>query len=714
MVFAEPGFGARLVCIDGTGADPRHLRATLGDVLRGTAYAASIRVHAREPLTDLPPDPRVEWLPPVAGGLVGALRLLPPAAGDVLFVAAGVRVPAAWDARLAAAAAIDEHVGCVSPLCAGLPPFAAGRGGQVPPAEDVARLDGLVAERGAGQHIQFTTFLPVCVYLRAAAVEALRAAGEASVRSIERAGLVSLLATNLLVSREDAGAAQEALGAYADEARSHARRLAWLRETVAKELRQPAGPPRRPVQLHVAHSWGGGLGHWVDDFIRGDADRDNLVLKSIGTWGAFGQRIELHAAYADTTPIRAWTLGNPIAATAPAHLEYRALLQEIVADYGVEAILVSSLVGHSLDALRTGLPTLLVAHDHYPFCVALYAYFDGVCEACDGDRLRRCLADNPYHAYFHGTDAEDWEALRRCFVATVRASPLMIVAPGRSVLERWRSQMPGLAGVPGRVVPHGVDLPASDPLAGSDGDRLRVALLGSLSAAKGLALLEETLADLAQVADVFLLGCGEPGRRFEGRRGVTVIRRYARGELAGHLAAIRPHLGLLLSTVPETYSYTLSELWHFGIPVLATRVGSFLDRIEEGRNGFLFDPRGDALLAAVRAIDGDRGRLAAVREGLRHQAGRDLGAMTRDYHALLPLPAGRPAARSTLRAPARLAGVVHVSPTATYAEALGAFVRYTLAKLQASPRLPAWLRAFVVAALRARRSLADRLRGLRA
>ena len=43
--------------------------------------------------------------------------------------------------------------------------------------------------------------------------------------------------------------------------------------------------------------------------------------------------------------------------------------------YGVGQVLVSSLVGHGLEALRTGLPTALACHHSYPLWPILHADF---------------------------------------------------------------------------------------------------------------------------------------------------------------------------------------------------------------------------------------------------------------------------------------------------------------------------------------------------
>lgn len=52
----------------------------------------------------------------------------------------------------------------------------------------------------------------------------------------------------------------------------------------------------------------------------------------------------------------------------------------MIADFRIEVILISSLIGHAADALATGLPTIFVAHDYYPFCPAVVIQFGEVCE----------------------------------------------------------------------------------------------------------------------------------------------------------------------------------------------------------------------------------------------------------------------------------------------------------------------------------------------
>lgn len=117
-------------------------------------------------------------------------------------------------------------------------------------------------------------------------------------------------------------------------------------------------------------------------------------------------------------------------------------------------------------------------------------------------------------------------------------------------------------------------------------------ILGSLAPQKGRALLETIWPSVMDRVELYLIGgCDEDGAIFDGKPGITVMQRYNHAELANIMADIQPELGVLLSIWPETFSYTLSELWLFGIPVLATAMGSFADRIEGGPTAFSVHPR---------------------------------------------------------------------------------------------------------------------------
>jgi len=394
------------------------------------------------------------------------------------------------------------------------------------------------------------------------------------------------------------------------------------------ELSSRAEPPPPDLPrvcggcLHISHPWGGGISQWINDFAEVDADTRHYTLKSIGDWDAHGKSLALYEHPDEGEPLGWWTLARPILSTARHHHEYQTILREVIAQFSIDCIVVSSLVGHSLDSLRTEVPTLVVCHDFYPACPILYASFDGPCDSCESPRLHRCLESNPEHRFFRAEPASNWLQMREQYAQVLRERDIPVIAPGNTIARRLTLIAPELASQQIAIVPHGLPPALSASLhtvqpANTTGERLRVVVLGSLQAHKGLHLIRELCAQPNLQVDFHLLGCGEAGEELAAVDAVQVTERYERSELAEHLSRISPDLGLLLSTVPESYSYTLSELQAAHIPVLATNIGAFAERIRNGHTGWLVPPDVKAVARILKELSGDRTALHDVRQNLR-------------------------------------------------------------------------------------------------
>ena len=64
---------------------------------------------------------------------------------------------------------------------------------------------------------------------------------------------------------------------------------------------------------------------------------------------------------------------------------------------------------------------------------------------------------------------------------------------------------------------------------------------------------------------------------------------YERSEYLQQIEKIRPSFSLLASICAETFSFTLSESWAAGVPVIASDLGALKERIEENGGGWLFE-----------------------------------------------------------------------------------------------------------------------------
>ena len=388
-------------------------------------------------------------------------------------------------------------------------------------------------------------------------------------------------------------------------------RLAYTRlaERTETRLALPAiGRDGKSVTLHIAHHWGGGVARWIDDVVAGDENGHHLVLAARGhTDGkVHGQRLCLYAAGATRGLIGEWLLSPAIAATATAHEHYREILRQIIERHGIGRVIISSLIGHSLDALRTGLPTLQVLHDYYPAWPVLdHDPLDF--DTGDDIDLADALTASGDKLLFDCTDSTYWQALGRQWQQLTAEYQVHLIAPTKQVRQRWcRLMGDDLERID--IVPHGFegwpDAPRIQPAARTDG-RLNLVVVGRLSPGKGLGLLEKALPELRKVAHITLVGCGHHGMRLFGQAGVDILLDFQREQLPGLLATLRPQAALFLSTVAETWNYVLSETRSLGLVPIAARTGSFIERIDDGHDGLLFDPSADALVQCLGKLHAD-------------------------------------------------------------------------------------------------------------
>lgn len=576
---------------------------------------------------------------------------------DIIQICADADLPYAWDARLCKGAYALPTIAVATAMCDVSAMFAL-IDEDLRPNADAALVDRTAYAMGNRSYYDVPRVHSQCTFLRRAALDSVlpdMTMAEANpqvtldilIGRLRAKGWSCVLCDYLYVGGTPSPAAPVKSG---DEVETSAflqnHPLGMLRRAVNAALRQGIanvsvpGLDARPVQLHVTHFWGGGLDKWVRDFARADTARINLVFSSFRIGDTGGQRLVLYSSPADPNPIRAWDIAQPIRSTLPHSIEYRRILEQIISEFSVESIIVSSLIGHTLDALDQPIKTLVVCHDYYPICQAINPQFDTTCERCTLDDLRRCAKSNPLNSIFVDQTSEEWHEMRNLYVERLLANRVEMVAPSPSVIATMKRLAPRLESLPMHLIPHGIDLAAAPlPLATRTAtEPLRIVVLGRLSVHKGTALLREACADLLPYAEITLVGCGGNGVKLATACNWNHIEKYQPEELSGILRKIAPHAGLLASVIPETFSYTLSELNQLGIPAIATALGSFNDRIVHGESGFLFKPTKAALIEIIQNLHTHPALLAAVATRLSsQQSGRSVEAMVNDYRALIPV-----------------------------------------------------------------------------
>lgn len=371
----------------------------------------------------------------------------------------------------------------------------------------------------------------------------------------------------------------------------------------------------KPVVLHVLHSWGGGVDCFARDLQKGDALRKHFFLKSHSrdNLPPFGKELCLYQNL-ESDPVATWHLLSPTRDTDLHSAEVEAILQSIMEKWTVGAVIVSSLIGHSLDVLETGLPTAYAAHDVYPFWPLLH---DANTDDHSVEHLTRSLRETAEINIFTEHSADYWVAIREKLVTIVLKNDIVCISPSKFAKDRVCRFDSRLDKARWLVIPHGIDLPAGhkSPNAQTIPGHLKVLVPGHINGAKGEKLLKELLPDLPDGIEVVLLGSAHLSEQFASEH-VCTIDHYQRKDLADIVDKIQPDIALLGSTVPETYGYVFSEMLQLGVPVICSNIGAYAERAPDLPGVTLVRPSAESFRQALILFRDNPERLTAEKRNL--------------------------------------------------------------------------------------------------
>jgi glycosyltransferase involved in cell wall biosynthesis len=346
-----------------------------------------------------------------------------------------------------------------------------------------------------------------------------------------------------------------------------------------------------PVVLIITHSYGGGTERHVRDICERFAGRGIfLVLRT-----AADGRLLL------TWPGSAGTLG-----IAFPHGIDTDTLAAALRPFGVASVHIHQLFSLPLDAAALvaalAVPFDFTVHDYHTICprVHLKTRDKRYCGEPDVGGCAACLADHPVA---EERDIEPYRARH----AWLYRSAARVICPSRDVANRL-ARYHSVARLV--VAPHdglrAVPRPAVMPRPLAVDEPLHVVILGAVSRYKGAGtvLAAAALAQRERAPVRFsVIGTIEAGAAAL-PPALAVTGAYDVADLPDLLALLAPHLAWFSVLVPETYSYTLSEAFAAGLPVVVPDLGALAGRILGRPWSWVvpWDATPEALLAKFVAI----------------------------------------------------------------------------------------------------------------
>lgn len=570
---------------------------------------------------DCSPEPRLSaWLEKMAAdgrielirntrnmGFVSSVNraMLASEPNDVVLLNSDTEVPSGWLRRLAGHVYAGPRIATASPfsnnatIC-GYPSLEGG-----PPALglDVAELDAACRETNAGRFVEVPVTVGFCMYIRRAA---LRETGLFDAQAFGRGygeeadfcmrshsiGWKHRLACDVFVYHEG----EVSFGADAPEATASQavlfKRYPEYGRIVQRHVRINAAGPARfaltaalfrrsglPVILMVSHQLGGGVGVHLETLIGRLAGRAH-VLHLIG--GVEGVTL--------TVP---GLPGHPPLRLAADRVDD---LLVLLRGFGLSRVHVHHTLGLEMDlrGLLHGLdlPFDVTVHDYYAICpqVNLLPQLDGqYCGEPGPESCNACIGARPSNG---AADILSWRSAH----AWLLREAARVLCPSEDARRRLaRHGLGGRAVVAAHEPVRSPVWPAGPAAAfdakGPRARRLRIAVLGVVADQKG-AHSVAGLADLAEAADmeVVVVGYAERPLPTVAKGRVRETGEYEPQDLPKLLARAKAHAAWFPAQWPETYSYTLSAAIDAGLPIVATDIGAFAERLAGRPRTWLADP----------------------------------------------------------------------------------------------------------------------------
>lgn len=258
------------------------------------------------------------------------------------------------------------------------------------------------------------------------------------------------------------------------------------------------------------------------------------------------------------------------------------IYDEILSKLDVNLVHINHLINHSFDLINIlnekSIPFLLNLHDFYYICPSIHLvdkncqYCSFNCESCGGISRDGTI-----------TNEEILEKWRKLSCDLLNRSSVNI-APTQSVIDLYQKIYPNVENF--KVIEHAIDIDKSPFNAKLTSKPIKILVPGHVSPHKGSLLIKELKQlDKNNLLELHFMGTTIPNLN---KCGVN-HGRYERKDFNDIVKEINPSFSLILSTCPESYSYTLTESWMAGLPVIASDLGALKERIELTGAGWLVD-----------------------------------------------------------------------------------------------------------------------------
>ncbi len=355
--------------------------------------------------------------------------------------------------------------------------------------------------------------------------------------------------------------------------------------------------------LLITHVLGGGTEKHIDELISNLGNRFNFyvfylhrdyaVLVTYKEKKKIPLKIQFDKSTKDRISLikRNWFYGEHY----KENISYKNTLYKILNTFSIDIVHIHHFIGYPLNTIKIfkeyNIPVFITIHDFYTVCPTINMLNNkntfcnantdnAICNSCIKYLGDKYLNIEEWRYNFN----EIFHYAKKIFV------PSSFAKNNISKYYNYSKKV--------KIIPHGINIDTysidNSYKIKHDKENFNIAFVGAIGIHKGREIMYELVKQMKKQKNInwHLIGYTDNKNRdlsYQSKYNFTLHGSYTKDELYGILKKNKIQLIILPSIVPETFSYTLTEAWLAGIPVLVNNIGALKERVEENKGGWIVD-----------------------------------------------------------------------------------------------------------------------------
>ncbi|WP_268624021.1 glycosyltransferase [Paenibacillus alvei] len=270
--------------------------------------------------------------------------------------------------------------------------------------------------------------------------------------------------------------------------------------------------------------------------------------------------------------------------------EYKELVEKIITSFNIDIVHIHHFLRQTFDILDVcemlNVPVIFTAHDYHLICPSVLLLDEKGNYCFDIKSQKKCQECLHYKMGYFSEFREIWKHN----VLDIFKKIKLFIFPSRSVHDYFQKEYNfDELNVEYTIIEHGITKYLGKKNTPAVEHVFNVAFVGSFALHKGSDIIVDIINHTSPSSGInyYLFGeVHDPVVENIQKSNVFKMGAYKRDSIGTLLNESNIHLVCLFSLVPETFSFTLSEAWSAGVPVLVNDRGALGTRVNDGVNGW--------------------------------------------------------------------------------------------------------------------------------